>query len=100
MAPTTASGACSSLVALALLAGCTPAAGPSFAGVGFGLPVFTQATPSPVPGVVTTPAPGASSGTIRDTVPPFAVEGRAMIAFPSRDTAAPRMKSICPPMPL
>jgi hypothetical protein len=41
------------------------------------------------PRVVTTPAPGASSGTIRDTAHPFAVLGSAMTARPPRDNAAP-----------
>ena len=36
---------------------------------------------------------------MRDTVPPAAVEGRAMIARPSSASAAPRMKSIWPPTP-
>jgi hypothetical protein len=43
---------------------------------------------------------GFSDGTIRLTVPRDAVEGRAMIGLPPSDNAAPRMKSICPPMPL
>lgn len=51
------------------------------------------------PRVVTTPAPGLSSATIREHRPPAAVEGRAMIGLPPLDSAAPRMKSICPPMP-
>jgi len=34
------------------------------------------------------------------TAPLEAVEGRAMIGLPPSDNAAPRMKSICPPMPL
>jgi hypothetical protein len=37
---------------------------------------------------------------MRLTVPPAAVEGRAMIGFPPVDSAAPWMKSIGPPMPL
>jgi hypothetical protein len=36
---------------------------------------------------------------MRDTVPPAAVDGSAMIGSPPSDTAAPRMKSICPPIP-
>ena len=36
---------------------------------------------------------------MRETVPPDAVEGSAMMGFPPRDSAAPRTKSICPPMP-
>ena len=58
--------------------------------------VTTQCT---CPRVVTTPAPGFSSATMRDTVPRAAVDGSAMIGLPPRDSAAPRMKSICPPMP-
>lgn len=50
--------------------------------------------------VVTTPAPAARVATIRDRVPPAAVDGRAMIAFPCTAWAAPRMKSIWPPTPL
>ena len=42
---------------------------------------------------------GFNSGTIREIAPDFAVEGRAMIGFPPRETAAPRMKSIWPPIP-
>ena len=33
------------------------------------------------------------------TPPPAAVEGSAMMGLPPRESAAPRMKSICPPMP-
>lgn len=51
------------------------------------------------PRVVTTPAPGFSSGTMREILPPAAVEGRAMIGLPPRETAAPRIKSIWPPIP-
>lgn len=36
---------------------------------------------------------------VRETFPPAAVDGRAMIARPSGARAAPRMKSICPPTP-
>jgi hypothetical protein len=36
---------------------------------------------------------------MRETLPPAAVEGRAMIALPPSESAAPRMKSIWPPMP-
>ena len=39
-------------------------------------------------------------GTMRETVPFFAVEGNAMIGLPPLDRAAPRMKSTCPPKPL
>ena len=49
--------------------------------------------------VVTTPAPGLSEGTMRETVPRAAVAGNAMIGMPPFDSAEPRMKSICPPMP-
>jgi len=41
--------------------------------------VMTQCT---CPRVVTTPAPGFSSGTIRDIFPPEAVERKARIGFP------------------
>ena len=51
------------------------------------------------PRVVTTPAPGASSGTIRDSVPLAAVDGSAITGFPPGESAAPRMKSIWPPIP-
>jgi len=37
--------------------------------------------------------------TMREIVPPFAVDGSAMIGLPPSDSAAPRMKSICPPIP-
>ena len=37
---------------------------------------------------------------MRDTVPFFAVEGRAMIGLPPLESAAPRMKSTWPPKPL
>ena len=37
---------------------------------------------------------------MRDTAPLFAVDGRAMIALPSRLRAAPRTKSTWPPMPV
>ena len=36
---------------------------------------------------------------MRDTVPPQAVDGSAMIGLPPSDRAAACMKSICPPMP-
>ena len=49
--------------------------------------------------VVTTPAPGLSRVTIRETEPFLAVEGRAIIAFPPAHRAAPRLKSTWPPMP-
>ena len=39
------------------------------------------------------------TGTMREIVPFAAVEGRAMIGLPPGDSAAPWMKSICPPMP-
>ena len=39
-------------------------------------------------------------GTMRDTVPLFAVEGRAITGTPPFERAAPRRKSTCPPMPL
>jgi hypothetical protein len=55
--------------------------------------------PMDVAGVVTTPAPGFRAGTMRETDPPAAVDGSAMIGRPSRDNAAPRMKSIWPPIP-
>ena len=51
------------------------------------------------PRVVTTPDPGLIAVTIRESFPPAAVDGSAMIGFPPGDSAAPRMKSICPPMP-
>ena len=41
--------------------------------------VTTQCT---WPRVVTTPAPGLSAGTMRETFPPAAVEGSAMIGLP------------------
>ncbi len=37
---------------------------------------------------------------MRDTPPPAAVDGSAMMARPSSASAAPRMKSIWPPTPL
>ena len=43
--------------------------------------------------------PDRSSPTIRDTAPPAAVEGSAMMGFPSHEKAAPSTKSIWPPMP-
>ena len=58
--------------------------------------VTTQCT---WPRVVTTPAPVLRWATIRDTLPPAAVEGRAMIGLPPRLIAEPRTKSICPPIP-
>jgi hypothetical protein len=42
---------------------------------------------------VTTPAPAASSGTIREVSPPRAVEGIAMIERPSKERRVARMKS-------
>jgi hypothetical protein len=36
---------------------------------------------------------------MREMVPPFAVEGRTMIALPPRERLAARMKSSCPPVP-
>ena len=36
---------------------------------------------------------------MRETVPPLAVEGRAMMALPPGDLAAPRLKSTWPPTP-
>jgi hypothetical protein len=51
------------------------------------------------PRVVTTPAPGFRATTIRETVPPHAVDGSAMIGLPPVDRAAACMKSICPPIP-
>jgi len=47
-----------------------------------------------------TPAPRSSTGTIRDTVPLRAVEGRAVIGLPPLEQAAPLMRSACPPTPL
>ena len=44
--------------------------------------------------------PGSSDETMRDTAPSFAVDDRAMIERPSRERAAPRTKSACPPKPL
>ena len=46
------------------------------------------------------PEPSVMNGTILETLPFFAVEGRAMMGQPSRLMEAPRMKSTCPPMPL
>ena len=43
---------------------------------------YSVATQCTCPRVVTTPAPGLSAGTMRLTVPPAAVEGRAMIGLP------------------
>jgi len=40
-----------------------------------------------------------NSDIILDTFPLAAVDGMAIIGFPSLDRAAPRIKSICPPMP-
>ncbi len=37
---------------------------------------------------------------MRETAPFFAVDGKAMIALPSRLRAAPRTKSTWPPMPV
>lgn len=65
MATTTASGACSSLLAL-LLAGCSTAA-PGLPGIGFSLPVFTQATPTPV--VTGAPAPDATAAPVAAAAP-------------------------------
>ncbi|MNL86707.1 hypothetical protein D3C87_2155240 [compost metagenome] len=61
---------------------------------------YSVATQWMWPRVVTTPAPGLRKGAMRETVPLQAVEGRAMIGLPPRERAAPRMKSIWPPMPL
>ena len=47
-----------------------------------------------------TAVPGAMAATMRETAPFFAVDGKAMIALPSRLRAAPRTKSTCPPMPV
>ncbi len=49
---------------------------------------------------VTTPAPGSSTGTMRETLPARAVDGNAMMGTPPCDRAAPRMKSSWPPKPL
>ena len=54
---------------------------------------------SPGAGVVTTPAPSSSDATMRDFEPPAAVDGNAKMGLPPLDSAAPRMKSIWPPMP-
>src|SRR5215510_8653812 len=43
--------------------------------------------------------PGSKTGTIRDTLPPSAVLGRAMIERPPLLRAAPRTKSTSPPVP-
>ena len=48
--------------------------------------------------VVTTPAPCLRNGTIRLS-PRLVTDGSAMIGLPPGDRAAPRMKSIWPPMP-
>ena len=40
-------------------------------------------------GLVTTPAPGLSAGTMRERVPRAAVEGSARMARPPRERAAP-----------
>jgi hypothetical protein len=58
--------------------------------------VTTQCT---WPRVVTTPAPGLSCAVMRETLPPAAVAGSAMMGLPPSERAAPRMKSIWPPMP-
>ena len=50
--------------------------------------------------VVTTPAPSVRVGTMRESVPSFAVDGSAMMLRPPSDRAAPRMKSTWPPTPL
>ena len=49
--------------------------------------------------LVVTTAPGESSAQIRLTVPPLAVEGKAIKLFPPSDATAPRTKSACPPVP-
>ena len=36
---------------------------------------------------------------MRESLPLLAVDGSAMIGLPPTERAAPRMKSICPPMP-
>src|ERR1017187_8263617 len=51
------------------------------------------------PRVVTTPAPGVSCPTMREMRPPAAVDGRVMMALPPCERAAPRTKSIWPPIP-
>lgn len=43
-------------------------------------------------------APGGRAGTMRANVPPPAVEGSAMIGRPPSESAAPRTRSIWPPM--
>src|SRR3954469_22476824 len=58
--------------------------------------VTTQCT---CPRVLTTPAPQFNSVTMRDTFPFAAVDGNASTGFPPRESAAPRTKSICPPIP-
>ena len=50
--------------------------------------------------VVTTPAPGFSSGTMREILPSAVRAGMAMIGQPPRERDAPRMKSVWPPKPL
>ena len=50
--------------------------------------------------VSTTPAPCASTGTIRERDPSAVVDGRAMMGRPPSASAAPRMKSAWPPKPL
>jgi sugar lactone lactonase YvrE len=66
MASTTASGASSSLLAL-LLAGCSTAT-PGVTGIGFSLPIFTQATPTPA-AVTSTPMPTATVVPVVAAVP-------------------------------
>src|SRR5262249_48888434 len=46
-----------------------------------------------------TAVPGSKTGTMRDTLPPSAVLGRAMIERPPLLRAAPRTKSTSPPVP-
>jgi hypothetical protein len=55
--------------------------------------------PVHVPRMVTTPPPGVIDATTRDMRPSDAVDGSAMIGTPFGDSAAPRMKSIWPPIP-
>ena len=50
------------------------------------------------PVVVTTPAPGDSTGAIFE-MPLLVTEGMAMMALPPFDSDAPYTKSICPPTP-
>ena len=48
---------------------------------------------------VDTGVPGANVGTILDTAPCLAVDGKHRIGFPPLEYAAPLRKSTCPPMP-